>query len=466
MAIKIYGDKIVFPDNTEQTTAPDPADTSYTKEEIDAQQNAQDVEIAKKVNDAPTDGETYARNNETWVSISDSSGIPDAPVDGAMYGRKDGEWDVVADADDVYTKAQIDSQQSAQDVNIQANTDAIANLPAPVDTYTKAEIDEQQLAQDAEITANTTDIATNTTDIATNTAEIANKANTADTYTKTQTDTLLDNKANVGDSYTKAETYNNTEIDAKLFDKADKATTYTKDEVDASQDAQDVNISGNTSAIGALSGRVSANESDIATLQDGIFFSSSYSADYPSSPNRDPETGNMYMQNLSAFTYSYADTNQVFLSKTDEQGNVRQFTAVKPDDTIVLNQVESPNYGRYKVTSVNDLGTYVNLIVEFQIGEGTLLEGDTVALQAFPASAGGSGGIPEAPIDGKQYGRQDAEWTEVTGGDAVAFRGGISARSTVDLTHGLKLILILTSFDTDNALVMVNLNHLLLVTIK
>ena len=125
------------------------------------------------------------------------------------------------------------------------------------------------------------------------------------------------------------------------------------------------------------------------------------------------------MQNLSAFTYSYADTNQVFLSKTDEQGNVRQFTAVKPDDTIVLNQVESPNYGRYKVTSVNDLGTYVNLIVEFQIGEGTLLEGDTVALQAFPASAGGSGGIPEAPIDGKQYGRQDAEWTEVTGGGST-----------------------------------------------
>ena len=386
MAIKIYGDKIVFPDNSEQTTASDSADTSYTKEEIDAQQNAQDVkidkntsdltnvytktevddsqsaqdtEIAKKINDAPGDGETYARNNETWVSISDSSGIPDAPVDGLMYGRKDGEWGNVADAGNIYTKTEIDAQQNAQDVNIQANTDAIAE-----------------------------------------------KANTDDTYTKTQTDTLLDNKANVGDSYTKAETYNNTEIDAKLFDKADKATTYTKEEVDDSQDAQDVTISGNTSAIGALSGRVSANESDIATLQDGVFFSSSYSADYPSSPNRDPETGNMYMQDLSAFTYSYADTNQVFISKTDEQGNVRQFTAVKPDDTIVLNQVESPNYGRYKVTSVNDLGAYVNLIVEFQIGEGTLLEGDTVALQAFPASAGG-----------------DSIWTEV--GDDAVYDGDI-----------------------------------------
>ena len=140
MAIKIYGDKIVFPDNSEQTTASDSADTSYTKAEMDAQQDAQDVkidkntsdltnvytktevddsqsaqdtEIAKKVNDAPTDGETYARNNETWVSISDSSGIPDAPVDGSMYGRKDGEWDVVADADDVYTKTEIDTQQNA-----------------------------------------------------------------------------------------------------------------------------------------------------------------------------------------------------------------------------------------------------------------------------------------------------------------------------------------------------------------
>jgi hypothetical protein len=241
------------------------------------------------------------------------------------------------------------------------------------------------------------------------------KANTADTYTQTQTNTLLDSKANVGDSYTKAETYNNTEIDGKLFDKADTATTYTKDEVDSSQDAQDVNISSNTTAIGTLSGRVSTNEDDIATLQDGIFFSSSYSADYPESVDADPLTGNMYMQNLSAFTYSYADTNQLFLSKTDEQGNVRQFTAVQPNDTIVVNQVESPNYGRYKVTSLNDLGDYVSLVVEFQIGEGTLLEGDTVALQAFPASAS-SGGIPEAPIDGKQYGRQDADWTEVAGG--------------------------------------------------
>ena len=312
--------------------------------------------------EAPTDGETYARNNKTWVSIAGSSGIPDAPVDGVMYGRQDGEWNPVADAGDVYTKTEtntlldakadkattytkpeVDASQNIQDnaiasntIAIQANTDAIAALPTPVDTYTKSEIDAQQEAQD----------------------------------------NAIDTKAN-------------------------QATTYTKSEVDSSQSAQNSNISSNTTAIGALSGRVSANEQDIATLQDGIFFSSSYKTDYPSSPNRDPETGNIYLQDLSAFTYSYADANQVFISKTDEQGNVRQFTAVKPDDILVLNQVESPNYGRYKVTTVNDLGDYVNVIIEFQVGEGTVLEGDTLALQAFPASEGGddiwteSGGVAE-----------------------------------------------------------------------
>jgi hypothetical protein len=86
--------------------------------------------------EAPTDGETYARNNKTWVSISDSAGIPDAPVDGLQYGRQDGEWTEVESGTDGYTKAEIDAQQNAQDVNITANTNAIANLPSPVDTYT------------------------------------------------------------------------------------------------------------------------------------------------------------------------------------------------------------------------------------------------------------------------------------------------------------------------------------------
>ena len=168
MAIKIYGDKIVFPDNTEQKTSAENIwtddggttrflgkgntvasqvwaensgksakliqmgdGTSYFKGSgatffgndselpVNIQVNGVNKLAVGKdsvysfqpltapefigdgskltglpesgVPEAPEDGETYARNNATWVSISDSSGIPDAPVDGLMYGRKDGE---------------------------------------------------------------------------------------------------------------------------------------------------------------------------------------------------------------------------------------------------------------------------------------------------------------------------------------------------------------------------------------
>ena len=33
-----------------------------------------------------------------------------------------------------------------------------------------------------------------------------------------------------------------------------------------------------------------------------------------------------------------------------------------------------------------------------------------------PVGGGGGGGIPEAPLDGQQYGRQLATWTPITGG--------------------------------------------------
>ena len=266
-------------------------------------------------------------------------------------------------------------------------------------------------------------------------SELTNIPTIDDTYTKTQTDTLLDSKANVGDSYTKAETYNNTEIDSKLFEKADKTTTYTKAEIDSQQLEQDAeitanttdietntgNIASNTTAIGTLSGQVSQNSEDIAELQDSIFFTSAYSADYPSSPNRDPEDGNMYLQNFAMFTYSYAEATQIFCSKTDESGNVRQFTAVQAGDSIVLNEVDSPNYGRYELVSIEDVSdSYVVMNVIPKKGQGTVITGVKVAFQAFPKPGSGTGdGIPEAPIDGKQYGRQDATWTEVTGGGDV-----------------------------------------------
>ena len=267
--------------------------------------------------EAPTDGETYARNNKTWVSISESAGIPDAPVDGLQYGRQDGEWTEV-ESSDGYTKAEIDAQQDAQDTKITVNNDEIARQQIEITNNT------------ANITKNDNAINTNITNIATNTG----------------------------------------------------------------------NISSNTSAIGTLSGQVSQNSEDIAELQDSIFFSSAYSADYPSSPNRDPEDGNMYLQKFAMFTYSYAEATQIFCSKTDESGNVRQFTAVQAGDSIVLNEVDSPNYGRYELVSIEDVSdSYVVMNVIPKKGQGTVITGVKVAFQAFPKPDSGGGSI----------------WTEVDG---------------------------------------------------
>ena len=244
MAIKVYGDKIVFPDSTEQTTAPTQLDgydkaemdaqqkeqndkiqantdaievnadaiqgntdainahDSYTKDEVDAQQGAQDTVINTKVEEAPIDGTQYVRKDEEWFELDTTDeGILDAPADGKTYGRKDEEWtEVVVDA---YTEG---------------DTDALLDGKADkADTYTKAEIDEQQLEQDAEITANTTDIADNAT-----------------------------------------------AIEALVDDKADKTDTYTKAEIDVQQDIQDDAITVNTTNIATNTADIATNKSDIA----------------------------------------------------------------------------------------------------------------------------------------------------------------------------------------------------------
>ena len=368
-----------------------------------------------------------------------TGGIPEAPIDGKQYARQDADWTEVEAGSDTYTKTEIDAQQEAQDVEITANNDEIARQQIEITNNT-----DDITKNDVAINKNILDIATNTANIAENTDAIQENTDAIDSLTGaivykgdinvTDTDAPVD--SNNGDMYinnynvdepdtaypvtgwgtvatikyndriiktdsdwdvlptssSSSDTYSKAEIDAQqdaqdveIAKKANTADTYTKEEVDDSQDAQDVNIASNTTAIGTLSGQVSQNSEDIAELQDSIFFSSAYSADYPSSPNRDPEDGNMYLQNVALFTYSYADATQIFCSKTDESGNVRQFTAIKPGDSIVLNEVASPNYGRYELVTVEDVSdSYVVMNVIPKMGQGTVITGAKVAFQAFP----------------------------------------------------------------------------------
>ena len=579
---------------------------AYTKSEIDAQQSAQDTEIATKISDAPTDGETYARNNQSWVSISDTSGVPDAPVDGQMYGRQDGEWEVIddtvdaytkaetntllddkADKSDTYTKSEVNSSQQSQDILIQANADAIANLPEPIDTYTKSEIDLQQESQNSDIAQNTSDISDlndeidaltgsiiykgsldattaeapldanvgdmwineyNVSEPATNypvasgwspvtevkyddkliktdtgwdkiesvvgvpsysageiddlldekvdvtdfnekqdaqdvliqknaddianipapidtytKAEIdlqqeaqdeaiANKADTGDSYTKDESDTLLDNKANNGDSYLKAETYSSVETDSKLFEKADKSNTYTKTEVDTSQSNQNIEIAkkadkDNTYTKDEVNELIEAGSGAIV---------GNYKANYPDNVARDPEAGNLYLVNIMSFTNNYDEVTTLYISKTDADGTERDLSQIVANDIINL---ESANgSGSYIVQSFSDSGAYYEILVDRGDCSGTLAQDDDVTAR-LEVEEVGTGGIEEAPIDGKQYARQDGDWSEVEatsggGGEAqppVAFNAQL--KTPTELPNLVNSVVPLESInlDTDNA---------------
>ena len=176
------------------------------------------------------------------------------------------------------------------------------------------------------------------------------------------------------------------------------ADTYTKAEVDAQQDAQDTKISGNTTnistntgnissnttAIGDLSGRVLKNEEDIEVLNEGMFFASTYEARYPASANRPPADGDLYLQNGMAFTYSFSEVNLIYVSKTDQMGNVRPYTALRVGDKLILNQGDgSPNFGRYTVTGIDKQTDYVIITVTYVVGQGSVINGDTVGLQGL-----------------------------------------------------------------------------------
>ena len=115
--------------------------------------------------------------------------------------------------------------------------------------------------------------------------------------------------------------------------------------------------------------------------------------------------------------------------------------------------------------SISDVTGYRELVVEVESASGTVADDTAVSLVLDVASSETGGGIEEAPEDGKQYARQDGDWTEVeatsgggSGGDVeaqppVAFEVGLSANASV-LSDGtwLKCELDAVVTDTDSAI--------------
>ena len=140
-------------------------------------------------------------------------------------------------AADTTLQSNIDKEaadREAADTKLQTAVDAKANA---ADVYSKTETD-TKLADKA----NAADVYSKTeTD-----TKLADKANAADVYSKTETDAKLGDKANAADVYSKTETdtkladkanaadvYSKTETDTKLADKANTADVYSKTDADA-----------------------------------------------------------------------------------------------------------------------------------------------------------------------------------------------------------------------------------------
>ena len=190
-------------DGTISVIAPAPVD-SYTKEEIDAQQEAQDYNI-----------------NSNALAIER---LEDA-------------------VDDTYSKADIDSQQQAQDASISANASDIVGIKGDVDTIkveqitqnTNISVNAQSIlahtnqinslaayndTQDDAIAANTTAISANTTAIANNANAIQNEATARENMDSTLAANIATNVAAIA-----AEVANRENADSELSDALDALTT-------------------------------------------------------------------------------------------------------------------------------------------------------------------------------------------------------------------------------------------------
>ena len=189
--------------------------------------------------------------------------------------------DAKADTGNVYSKAEVDTSQDAQDTEIAAKANVI-------DVYTQAEIDATQAAQDTEIVlkANAADVYTQIEiddSQALQDVAIAEKANTADVYSKTEVDasqevqdTAIASKANTADVYTSTEVDDLQAVqDAATALKADADSVYTKAEVDTSQAAQDTLINQKANAAdvytqGEVDASQSAQDTEIALKANAV----------------------------------------------------------------------------------------------------------------------------------------------------------------------------------------------------
>ena len=103
-----------------------------------------------KLEDAPSDGNQYARQDGAWAVVTGGGGgIPEAPEDGTLYGRKDAAWASAAEASHTHEIADVTGLQDALDGKLATDAQAADSAlltgltPAglPISTATQTALD-------------------------------------------------------------------------------------------------------------------------------------------------------------------------------------------------------------------------------------------------------------------------------------------------------------------------------------
>ena len=181
-----------------------------------------------------------------------------------------------------------------------------------------------------------------------------------------------------------------------------------------------------------------------------------YTNKWADSVARDPGAGNLYLVVGMDMTSTYSNVTKIYISDTDGAGDVRDFDEVKEGDKITL--TSELGQGEYTIVSISDVTGYRELVVEIESSFGTVANNTPVSIVLDVASSEPAAGIEEAPVDGKQYARQNEQWSEIeqaefelTEQKPVVFKATMSTEQTIGGGDTRKVNLDTAGTDTHHA---------------
>jgi len=128
-----------------------------------------------------------------------------------------------------------------------------------------------------------------------------------------------------------------------------------------------------------------------------------------------PNTGNLRLNNVSQTAATAIYFNHINIVNVDVSKALRM---LMPGNKILMqDKTNAANYQVYEVSAtITDFAAYTTVPVIWMNG-GSNCSAGRVMIAAF--GLGATAGVEEAPIDGQEYVRKDADWTVSSGGSGT-----------------------------------------------